>query len=195
MSLMVVVTGARRWTQPEVIRRVIQDVHIKCGEPAGFDNPEMIVGMAQGADMDCVRAARSWGWKITGYRPEYDKWGSHDAPLRRNDIMVNVARKHMAAGGSLLGLAFPMNHDYSGTLYTMRKYRNVLGLEMVAYYDCPCHGGDLTRYRWPLLDDPMVRVVPKPVAEFIGGRRPGTGGLPRGVTPIRSPHPPRQEST
>jgi hypothetical protein len=176
---MVVVTGSRKWDKPEIIRKVVQDVHIKCGQPAGFRNPHMIVGMASGADMAAVRTARSFHWKVTGFRPDYEKWTGSEAPLRRNDIMVEVARKHMAGGGTVLGLAFPMDHDYSGTLYTMRKFRNVLRYDMVAYPDCPCHGGDMERYRWPLLDDPMLRVVPKRTDEFVGGKRTTAGLLPR----------------
>lgn len=152
MNTVVLVTGARDWKRPDIIRTVIQGIQLQHGMRL---RPTLIHGNAQGADSMTKWVARGFGWEVRGFSPDYNKFSAREAPLRRNDFMVKLAGQLWARGHELIIIAFPLTHEFGGTNYTIRKVRERLGMEPIIYPGCECHSDRIEEYGYPLKFNPL----------------------------------------
>ena len=98
----VIVTGSRDW-------RDYRAVHARLAElPPGST---IVHGAASGADAMAHAAAVTFGFAVEPHWPDYENYPVHEAPLKRNELMVSL--------GADLCLAFPTKGS-RGTWHCVR---------------------------------------------------------------------------
>ncbi len=106
----ILITGSRNWTDKAVISLGLTS------QVPDILETTIVHGGARGADMLADEVARVLGCQRELWKPEYDKYPGHLAPLRRNDAMLE--------SGIDLVLAFMLGTpEHGGTLYTVNGAR------------------------------------------------------------------------
>lgn len=125
------VTGSRNWRWPQVTNAVLR-------WPGG--PVTLLHGGADGADRQMARHAADQGWTVLPpFRPEYDRYPRSQAPLRRNDRMVDELARMRARGEIDLALCVALWRDHSGGTGYTRDAAARRRITVVTRYDCGCH--------------------------------------------------------
>lgn len=126
--------GSRTW---------ISDALVTMSLAPGMNQPpqriEFVHGGAKGADVKMAAYARSQGWAVRVFRPDYSKFDPSEAPLRRNDQMAAFCLRRKGLGHEVYAVGLWKDHSY-GSLYMMNRWKKYLGEgTMTLWYDCDCH--------------------------------------------------------
>jgi hypothetical protein len=108
-DLTFVVTGSRDLANPIAAARVM----IRAFDTIPDEDTVLIVhGGAVGIDKMADREAKSRGWDVKVYRPDYKKYSRHFAPLRRNEKMVDLKPDAVLAfwDGKSRGTKYTIDH-------------------------------------------------------------------------------------
>lgn len=79
----VIIAGSRTFNDYSLLKEVCEDFLI------GFEDIEIVCGMAIGADILGEEYAITKGYSIKRFFPNYEKYGSKKAPIMRNKEMAN----------------------------------------------------------------------------------------------------------
>ena len=100
----------------------------------------LLHGGAEGADRQMARHAADQGWRVLPpFRPDYDTHGRKQAPLRRNDLMVDTLHRMRRDGEIDLAICVALWRDHSGGTGYTRDAAARRRIQVVTRYDCKCH--------------------------------------------------------
>jgi YspA, cpYpsA-related SLOG family len=136
VSLRILITGSRNWTNRDTISRAIIDAidhhgthlitHNENGPTLLWDQVTLVHGAARGADHIAGRIARAWGMRIEEHPADWDRHGKSAGSIR-NTAMVQL--------GANVCLAFPIGRSI-GTRHCMRL-ANAAGIPVRCYEPAP----------------------------------------------------------
>jgi hypothetical protein len=95
MSLRILVCGGRRYDDPTLIRRVLEEYETEFD----FDPPTIVHGAAPGADYLAAREAKALGYPIEGHPANWENLGKRAGPIRNQGMIDSGVDLVIAFGG------------------------------------------------------------------------------------------------
>jgi hypothetical protein len=136
VTLRILITGSRNWTNRDTIASAILDAidshgehlitHDENGPTLRWDQITIVHGAARGADHIAGRVARAWGMRVEEHPADWDRHGKSAGPIR-NTNMVHL--------GADICLAFPTGSSV-GTRHCMR-IAEAAGIPVRVYEQTP----------------------------------------------------------
>lgn len=129
MTIRVLITGSRRWTDRSAIALAVSDYLRERGTSIGraYPFPVVVHGGAKGADALADAVARSWGWTPEVHPADWSTCAEdcdHGLNIHGNRIYCPLAghrrNQRMVDLGADVCLAFP-THDSRGTWDCVRR--------------------------------------------------------------------------
>lgn len=134
MTLRILITGSRTWTDRDAIRHALETVLDQCAGDCFEHISEVTVvhGAARGADRIAGEIATELGCKVEAHPADWDRHGKSAGPIR-NSEMVRL--------GADVCLAFPMQRSV-GTRHCMQLAR-AAGISVCCYEQTEARTGGI----------------------------------------------------
>lgn len=117
----IMMTGSRNWTasvDPFLDRLIASHELLRGTSPAKL---RLSHGDAKGADTLCKNSAQKRGWKVTAYKPEWDKYRAlgcvKKAGVMRNQIMIDACLPQF-----VIGFVQPVSRGTWDALHRIQQY-------------------------------------------------------------------------